>query len=125
MTNKKDNLFEALERIFHEPSRLAIMSMLCAARDGLTFNELKEQCKLTDGNLSRHLKMLEDAKVVRIKKTFVEAKPRTTAYLTQKGHERFVDYLKTLEGVLKNASDALKNEKNEALALAWHKPIRV
>ena len=51
----RDNPFEALERIFHEPSRMAIMSALCAADGGLTFNELKERCALTDGNLNRHL----------------------------------------------------------------------
>ena len=56
-----DNPYEALERIFHEPSRLAIMSELCAVHQGLAFNELKERCGLTDGNLSRHLAALEKA----------------------------------------------------------------
>ena len=50
--------FASLERVFHEPARLAIMSVLCAADAPLSFGELKESCRLTDGNLSRHLRVL-------------------------------------------------------------------
>ena len=65
--------YEALERIFHEPNRLAILSALCAADDGLAFTELRDACDLTDGNLNRDLKVLEAADIIRIKKLFVEA----------------------------------------------------
>lgn len=88
-----DTLYEALERVFHEPNRLAIMSVLCATREGLTFTDLKEACRLTDGNLNRHLKVLEEAGVVRMEKSFVAAKPRTTIFLSAVGTERFTQYL--------------------------------
>jgi len=52
--------YEQLERVFHEPNRLAIMSALIQARSGRGFSELKVECNLTDGNLSRHLKHLEE-----------------------------------------------------------------
>ena len=47
--------FDALERVFHEPSRMAILSALCTVRGGMPFTELRDRCGLTDGNLSRHL----------------------------------------------------------------------
>lgn len=105
--------YDALEKIFHEPNRLAIMSALCAA-DGnaLTFNELKTGCALTDGNLSRHLAVLEEAGAVTIRKEFVGVKPRTTVILTAKGIRHFGDYLAALEEVLtraKRAQAALDN----------------
>lgn len=114
---------EALERIFHEPSRLAIMSALCAAPDGLTFNDLKNACNLTDGNLSRHLGVLEGDGVVRILKEFVGAKPRTTVFLSDTGLDRFTEYLAALEEVLqqaKRAQVALETKAKAATAQPRH-----
>jgi DNA-binding transcriptional ArsR family regulator len=111
-----ENPYEALERIFHEPNRLAIMSALCRASHGLTFTELKEECGLTDGNLSRHLKALEDAGAVSIKKAFVGVKPQTTVSLASKGRQHFLEYLQALEEVLKKAAAALGPEVKEASA---------
>jgi DNA-binding transcriptional ArsR family regulator len=105
------NPFLALEKIFHEPSRLAIMSALCTAPDGVAFSELKTTCDLTDGNLNRHLKVLTESKVVRVKKTFVNDKPRTTLFITTKGLDRFNDYLEALADVMKHARKALPKEK--------------
>ena len=76
-----DNLCASLEKLFHEPNRLAIVSALCGAdNDGLSFKSLKEDCSLTDGNLSRHLKTLEEAGAVRIEKSFVGSRPRTSSF---------------------------------------------
>ena len=61
MSTKQDNLYTGLKKIFHEPSRLAIMSVLSRSIDSASFVQLKDECELTDGNLSSHLKMLEDA----------------------------------------------------------------
>lgn len=104
--------YVALERIFHEPARLAIMSALCAAGEaGCAFNALKADCQLTDGNLNRHLKVLEESGVIRIRKAFVEAKPRTTVHLSKAGIERFQEYLDALNEVLLAARQALPAEK--------------
>ena len=84
MTSEQtENVYDALERIFHEPNRLAIMSAVCAAKDGLSFPDLKAECELTDGNLNRHLKVLQDAGAVKIHKAFVKDKPRTTVRLSE------------------------------------------
>ena len=111
MNIKHDNPYSALERIFHEPNRLAIMSALCGSTEGLTFNELKEECALTDGNLSRHLKALEEAKAIKVEKSFVKSRPQTTIHLSETGREKFLEYLKALEEVLQKASRSLAPEK--------------
>jgi len=118
MTDRKINPYESLERIFHEPNRLAIMSALAAAEKGLPFTELRDACGLTDGNLNRHLKALEDAKAVRISKAFVEAKPQTTVQITAFGLERFSEYLDALSKVLRTAQKALGTEKGHVGAMA-------
>lgn len=124
MSTKQDNLYSGLKKIFHEPSRLAIMSALSRSVDPLTFNQLKEECNLTDGNLSSHLKMLEDAEVVKMKKTFLNSKPCTEISLTDKGRENFINYLKALEVVLRNAAEALSSEdKDLELPFSWLKPV--
>ena len=109
--SKEENPYQALEKIFHEPSRLAIMSALCTAPDGVTFSELKSTCDLTDGNLNRHLKVLKESKAVRVKKSFVEDKPRTTLFITANGLDRFNDYLEALADVMKHARKALPKTK--------------
>jgi len=114
---------DILERIFHEPSRMAIMSALCAAEDGLTFTELKDSCGLTDGNLSRHLKTLEEFGAVRTEKAFVALKPRTTVRLTTAGLARFREYLDALEDVLEKARKALPTARKTATLFAA-RPVR-
>lgn len=90
-----------LDRVFHEPNRLAILSVLCAADDEVAFTALRDACGLTDGNLNRHLKALEDDGVVRIRKSFVDRKPRTTIALTARGLDRFQTYVDALGATLK------------------------
>ncbi|RJQ53304.1 MAG: ArsR family transcriptional regulator [Actinobacteria bacterium] len=100
--------------MFHEPHRLAIVSALLSAPAGLSFGELREGCDLTDGNLSRHLKALEDAGAVRIEKSFVDKRPRTTVFLSEEGRDRFLEYLDALEAVLKEAAARLSTGKEKA-----------
>ena len=97
----------AIERVFHEPNRMAILSVLCASREGVSFTELRDRCGLTDGNLNRHIKALEKAGAVRCTKTFVNDKPRTTVALTASGSKRFQAYLDALSDVLKQAKAAM------------------
>ena len=104
MVDKPENPYLGLQRIFHEPVRMAVMSALLGAPDGLTFGGLRELCETTDGNLSRHLKALEDAGAVHIRKTFVGNRPRTTIEMSRHGRERFSQYLDALEAVLQEAA---------------------
>ncbi|MBV9464112.1 MAG: transcriptional regulator [Verrucomicrobiae bacterium] len=122
---KSENPFASLslERLFHEPSRMAIVSALAAAGDPVTFNDLKAELGMTDGNLSRHLKSLEEARAVTIKKSFVGAKPQTSVALSARGRDSFVQYLQTLEEVLKKAEASLKPAK-KAAPIPRGKPAR-
>jgi DNA-binding transcriptional ArsR family regulator len=110
-----ENPYAALEKIFHEPARLAIISALCAADKGITFSNLKAECNLTDGNLNRHLKVLKESDVVRVKKAFVADKPQTTVYISPAGLDRFNEYLEALADVMKRAQKALPKDKAKAI----------
>ena len=124
MSSKYDNPFSNLKRIFHEPNRLAILSALCSTANGLTFRDLRDQCDLTDGNLSRHLKALEEAGVIEIEKKFVGVKPQNTVLLTDMGRDSFIEYLKALEEVLQKAAEAITTgEEGVSLPFAWIKPL--
>ncbi len=103
-----ENPFAALSRVMHEPNRLALISALAGAVDGLSFGELKGICDLTDGNLNRHLKALEEEGIVaQRKEASGGGRPRTTINLTPSGRRRFVKYLETLEEVLAQAAAAV------------------
>lgn len=116
---------EHLERIFHSPARMAILSALCAAdRNGLTFTELRQTCDLTDGNLNGHLASLIDEEVVRIKKEFVGLRPRSTVFLTRTGLDRFTQYLDALTQALQTARAALPVSSRKAAAPAGARALR-
>ncbi len=72
--------------------------------EGLSFGELTRLCDLTDGNLSRHLDVLTEADLVKIKKGFEGRRPHTSCTLTASGRKRFREYLAQLEKVLHDAA---------------------
>lgn len=126
MTNRRESPYSGLKRVFHEPSRMAIMTALCGAEDGLAFGDLKNQCVLTDGNLNRHLKALTDAGAVLVVKAQSENRSRTMVYITDRGMEHFVEYLHVLEDVLRRTAETLAAEENIAKTHAmWDVPLTV
>jgi len=96
--------FAGLDRLFHERARLGIVTSLAAGRDGVSFAELKRLCGLTDGNLSRHLAVLEEAGFVAINKVQNGQRPLTVCSLTRLGRDRFVGYLAELESALRKGT---------------------
>jgi DNA-binding transcriptional ArsR family regulator len=85
-----------LDRLIHEPGRLAIMTVLSSVTDA-DFLFLQRATGLTKGNLSSHLTKLEDAGLVRIEKRFIRKKPNTNVALTRVGRRRIADHWKQLE----------------------------
>jgi len=86
------------ERLIHQRTRLAIVSML-AVNDSLTFTELKEMLDVTDGNLSVHARKLEEGGYVACKKSFAGRVPKTEYRLTARGRralERYLDHMESL-----------------------------
>jgi DNA-binding transcriptional ArsR family regulator len=98
--------YAGLDRVIHEKARLGILASLIGHSEGLAFAELKQLCGLTDGNLSRHLQVLDEAGLVEALKSLEGRRPLTTCQLTQAGRERFLAYLAVLERVVKEAADA-------------------
>jgi DNA-binding MarR family transcriptional regulator len=96
--------YDGLDRVIHEKARLGILTCLISHPKGLAFSDLRRLCKLTDGNLSRHLQVLEEAKLVLIEKSFVDNRPHTLCCLTALGRERYAAYLRVLEQVVRDAS---------------------
>ncbi len=105
---------------------MAIMSALCSSERGLCFAELKEQCHLTDGNLSRHLKALSHADAVRLRKVTSRSKPRTMVEITDRGRESFIEYLRALEWVLHTAAESLApDEKLANMTSIWDSLVEI
>jgi DNA-binding transcriptional ArsR family regulator len=100
--------YEGLERVIHEKARLGVLTSLIAHPKGLVFGELKRLCGLTDGNLSRHLSVLEEAGIVEIEKGYDRNRPQTFCRVTRVGRQRYLDYLAVLEQVVRDAAAAAK-----------------
>ena len=96
----QDFNYQQLDDIIHSRIRLAILSVLIAV-DEVDFIFLREKVGATDGNLSTHLRKLEEAEYVQVQKQFVDKKPQTTYRLTLKGHKAFEEYVDRLEKMIK------------------------
>ncbi len=107
--------YEGLDRVIHERARLSILTSLITNPKGLTFNDLKQLCSLTDGNLSRHLRVLEKAHLVEIVKGHEKNRPQTLCKITASGRKRYVEYLSTLEQVVRDAAKGTNDENLAAL----------
>jgi DNA-binding transcriptional ArsR family regulator len=91
-----------LDRLIHERLRLGIVSAL-AGNASLTFNELKEILKTTDGNLSVHARKLEDAAYITCEKSFDGRTPKTEFRLTDEGRRALTRYLDHMESIIRTA----------------------
>src|ERR1035438_117195 len=92
--------YDGLDRVIHERARLGMLTSLVAHPKGVAFADLKQLCRLTDGNLSRHLQVLQAAELVEISKGFAGNRPQTLCRITSQGRKRYLDYLQVLEQVI-------------------------
>jgi DNA-binding MarR family transcriptional regulator len=98
--------YEGLDRIIHERARLGVLTSLACHPKGLAFSDLKQMCGLTDGNLSRHLRVLERERLIQIFKDQRQRRPQTLCRISATGRRRYLDYLAVLEQVLVDATAA-------------------
>jgi DNA-binding MarR family transcriptional regulator len=91
--------FLQLDRVIHEKGRLAIMSMLAASPE-LSFTELRDALKMTDGNLTSHMRTLQEAGYVSVSKSYENNRPLTTCSLTPAGKKAFANYVNLLEQIV-------------------------
>ncbi|MFN7138705.1 MAG: winged helix-turn-helix domain-containing protein [Limisphaerales bacterium] len=91
--------FLQLDRVIHEKGRLAIMSLLAASPE-LSFIDLRNTLNMTDGNLTTHIRTLQEAGYVAVTKTYQKNRPLTTCSLTEQGRKAFSDYINLLEQIV-------------------------
>ncbi len=115
--------YEGLDRVIHERARLSVLTSLITNPKGLLFNELKQLCSLTDGNLSRHLTVLESEHMVELTKEDDRTRPQTICRITSTGRKRYLEYLETLEQVVRDAARIAKAETSTP-TLRGLKPAR-
>jgi DNA-binding transcriptional ArsR family regulator len=97
--------YDGLDRAIHEKARLGIMTSLVGHPKGLAFADLKRLCDLTDGNLNRHLAVLQEAGLVALTRSIEKSRPLTTCRLTPLGRKKFVEYLDVLETLVRDARE--------------------
>jgi DNA-binding MarR family transcriptional regulator len=93
---------ERIDEVIHGRLRLGVMAYLSGA-ESAEFTELKARLQATDGNLSVHLRKLEDAGYIAIDKSFTGRKPLTRVSLTQAGRAAFVTYLDAMSRLVDQA----------------------
>ena len=102
--------YDGLDRVIHERARLSVLTSLVTHSRGLLFGDLKQLCALTDGNLNRHLQVLEEAKLIAITKGVQNNRSQTFCRITALGRKRYIEYLSVLEQVLVDAASAVRSE---------------
>lgn len=91
--------FLQLDRVIHEKGRLAIMSLL-AASPSLLYTELRDSLRMTDGNVTAHLRTLLEAGYVAVTKSLEGGRPATTYSLTGTGRRAFAEHVGLLEQIV-------------------------
>ena len=92
--------FLQIDRVIHEKGRMAIMSLLAASPE-LSFTEMRETLSMTDGNLTSHIRTLQEAGYVSIAKTYQNNRPLTTCSLTAAGRKAFTTYIDLLDQIVR------------------------
>jgi DNA-binding transcriptional ArsR family regulator len=111
--------YVGLDRVIHERARLGILTSLAAHADGLLFNDLKELCMLTDGNLHRHLAVLVEAALVEVWKGRRKNRPQTLYRLTRDGRQKLLAYINALEQVVADAQRVAEAPRGAAAREGW------
>lgn len=112
--------YDGLDRVLHEKARLGILASLATNAGGLLFNDLKQLCSLTDGNLNRHLAVLSDAGLVEVSKGTTGKRPQTRYCLTADGRHRFAEYINVLEKIVADAQVSARPDADQRrLSEGW------
>ncbi len=97
--------FLAFDSLLSDRTRLAIMATLTSSEEPIDFNTLLEQLDLTKGNLSSHMRKLEDAKLIKVSKRFIDRKPKTTYVASTRGSLELKNYLTQIQNVIEKVDE--------------------
>ena len=100
--------YDGLSRVIHERARLGVLTCLVTHPRGLPFPQMKKLCALTDGNLNRHLQVLQEALLVNLARGPDPERPQTFYRITALGRKRYLEYLSVLEQVILDGAPAAK-----------------
>jgi len=100
--------YDGLSRVIHERARLGVLTCLVTHPKGLPFPQMKKLCALTDGNLNRHLQVLQEAMLVSLAKGEDRERPQTIYRITALGRKRYLEYLSVLEQVILDGAPAAR-----------------
>ena len=100
MAEETEYDYREIDDVIHGRVRLSIMAYLSGA-GAADFNELKQKVGVTDGNLSVHIRKLEEACYIRIEKKFADRRPLTICHLSKKGREAWIAYIKRMEALMR------------------------
>ena len=92
--------YHEIDDVIHSRIRTAIMAVLISVEEA-EFTFIRDKINATDGNLSAHLKKLEEHKYIDVQKEFIDRKPITRYKITSTGRKAFEDYIKKLEDIVK------------------------
>jgi len=104
-----DGILDSIDDTIHAKARLGIMSLL-AVHGECEFTFLRDELRLTEGNLGNHIRVLEEAGYIEAVKAFVGKRPKTTCEPTAKGMEMFHQYIEGLEKIVRMAQAAIRKE---------------
>lgn len=108
--------YDGLNRVIHERARLSLLTSLMTHSKGLTFAELKAFCALTDGNLNRHLQVLEEARLVTVTKNHSGGRTQTRCRISAAGRKRYLEYLAVLEQVIVDGAAGAKQDPRPSMS---------
>lgn len=97
--------FPELDEVVHQKTRLSVLTML-AETGSASFTYLRDTLGLSDGNLSRHLRVLEEHDLVQIDKSYKDRKPHTTVSATKEGRRALDAYVAALETMIERVRGA-------------------
>ena len=112
--------FDKLDRVIHEKARLEILTTLVSKPEGISFNDLRELCALTDGNLNRHLKVLVDSRLVSRRKSGRGRSTLSQYFLSAHGKKAFEQYLSALESIVRCANQSESDQTLDISRSANH-----
>jgi DNA-binding MarR family transcriptional regulator len=91
-----------IDSVIHQPARLRLMALVVAfaGDEWIDFTTLKQELKLTDGNLGAHILKLEEARYIKVRKKFVARRPKTLLQATDRGRAAFAAHREALREIL-------------------------
>lgn len=112
-----------INELFSTKARLGIMTIIVQQQE-CDFSKIKEMLGLSDGNLGAHLRVLEDAGYILVKKEFVKRRPKSTYTLSDTGRQAFMAHLTQLESIIHSVNKATEPENSQNVVIKKEESVK-